>query len=445
MDYCFDYLRFTVRTDKNAVNPAPVDLATIQSILGFSDEVMQEFQSIFKGSMYYADSLRFEDISISIPFPETADVMGYMVTMTGNGCRLFEKLHRENALCWRSLFTRIRSAVSEGCDINICRLDIAFDDKSDVENGGLLDLNEIERCADNRDFVSLFRNTDGMKKGDNSTEYMEYTIKKRRKKGFVGRMVDFGNRRSNAYCRFYDKLTERLVVEYKGKIENAPDDFKKLKHWVRCEFELKRTVALKVVNAFLNLNDSDFSEWLGRFVNTYIRFINRDDSCVSRCSVLDWWQKFVGTVEKAKLTSGHFVKSDYVSAFKWFERSLAPTLNAMLNRVGEEQFLKLIEVYGSPERWKAKHKRISDNTAPIYDLKLSCSDIWLSNIPLEILDDDFYSSDCVGTVVDIDSDNMSIFDNSEDFDNSVNALCSITEWDEFREAMYNLGYVEVVS
>ncbi len=442
MDYMFDYVRFTVKTDVHAVNPYPVDLAFIQSILGVSDDVFQEFQSLGKGSLHYADMLRYFDISIGVPFPESADTMGYMVTMTGNGCRQFEQFSNGNVLCWRKLFTRLKNAVSDGCSVNICRLDIAFDDKSELESG-LLDLNEIERCAAAREYVSLFRVTEDINSGDNA-DLLEFKSRKRRKNNIFGHTVEFGNRKSNAFLRFYDKLSEQLMTEYGGKLENAPDDFKKIKHWVRMEFEFKKTVAIKIVNSFLLLSDEKFNSWLAEVVNSYIRFVDVDHSRRENCTVKEWWLKFVGTLEKASLKSGHFKKSDYVSAFKWFERSLAPTLCALLCRLGEDKLIEMIEVYGSKERWKAKHERISDNTSPVYDTNLSNKDIWLSNIPLALLDDDFYSRDNVGIISDRDSIQLD-FDTASQLSEYIpDILGTVSDWDDIREAFYEAGYVEVL-
>lgn len=440
MDYMFDYLRFTVKTDVNAVNPFPVDLSFIQNLLGVSDDVFNEFQSIGKGSMFYADMLRYFDISIGVPFPDTADKMGYMVTMTGSGCRLFEKFYNCDPSCWYYLFKRLKNAVDDGCAVNICRLDIAFDDKSE-KSFGLLDLNEIERCAANREYVSLFRISENINSGDTS---LEFKSRKCRKNNYLGHTVEFGNRKSNAFLRFYDKRAQQLMTEYGGKIENAPDDFQKLNHWVRMEFEFKKTVAIKIVNAFLLLGDSRFNDWLAELVNTYIRFVDLDDSRSNRCTVKEWWLKFVGTLEKASLKSGHFSKSDYVSSFKWFERSLAPTLCALLSRLGSEKLIELIEVYGSKDRWKAKHERIADNTSPVFDYNLSNRDIWLSNIPLSILDDDFFDSDSIGYVIDREEAQLGFENSNLDYSDIPDIEGIITEWDDLRETMYNLGYVEVL-
>ena len=440
MDYCFDYLRFTIKTDVNAVNPYPVDLAFIQSILGVSDDTFKEFQSIGKGALHYADMLRFFDISIGVPYPETADVMGYMVTMTGNGCRQFEQFSNGNVLCWKKLFTRLKNAVSDGCAVNICRLDIAFDDKSEL-SCGLLDLDEIERCAAAREYVSLFRVTEDI----NSINSLEFKSRKRRKNNLYGHTVEFGNRRSNAFLRFYDKLSEQLLNEYGGKLENAPDDFQKLKHWVRMEFEFKKNVAIKIVNAFLLLPDVEFNKWLAEVVNSYIRFVYTDDSRSDRCTVKEWWISFVGTLEKASLKSGFFKKSDYVSAFKWFERSLAPTLCALLCRLGEDKLIELVKVYGSKERWKTKHDRIADNTSPVYDLNLSNKEVWLSNTPLSLLDDDFLPQDNVGEIIDTDSLQID-FNAASYLEENVypDIAGTISDWDDIREAFYECGFIEIL-
>ena len=446
MNYLIDWFQFTIKTDKNAVNPYPVGLETVYNLLGFSDGIIQEFQTMHKGTMYYRETLCYDNISIAIPHEGTEEVMGYMVTMTGNGCRKFEDLYGGKSVCWRSLLTRIRNAVSDGCAVNICRIDFAFDDKTETNNG-LLSMSKIQKYADNKQYVSLFRVCDPHKNGDNSdyatpddeSHVMEYSCAMKRKKDVCGHTIYFGNKKSNAFIRFYDKRAERLFKEYNCNIENAPEEFRLIKHWVRMEIVFKRTIAMKICNSMLLLNEKEFSEYLAKVINNYIRFIEPDNVRRERCSVSKWWIKFIGVIETAKLKAMHFKKSDYVSAFRWLERSLAPTLNAVLSRVGEEDFLKMVKLYGAPDRWKSRHKRISNPTSQIYDLNLSNAEIWLSNVPLEIMDGDFYSPYSVGYEVDSVCDNMSLFDKN---DNSVPDIpAKLIDWGYDVETEYMLSKI----
>jgi len=117
----------------------------------------------------------------------------------------------------------------------------------------------------------------------------------------------------------------------------------------------------------------------------------------------------------------------------------------MMNRVGAENLINMIEVYGASDRWKAKHKRISDNKTPVFDSKLSCKEIWLSNIPLDILDDDFAPNN-VGVAVDVDIGNMSFF--GDEKESAMDEIIALTEWNYDIETEYMLSkifeWVEVI-
>lgn len=430
MDYMIDYLRFSIRVDEKAASPYPynVDIPCIASLLGFSDEIMTNFTSKGRFS-WYKERLSYNGISISLPDEEHEETLGLLVDMTGEGCRYFEKVHGKNVLSWYKLFKRIRNIVCDGCHVNICRLDIAFDEICTDNQPYLLDLDEIRRCAEHREYISRLRKTNGIFSLPEVRSIFNYNAD-----GDVGgRTVTFGKRSSNTFLRFYDKFAEQLELKYFGKIENAPDDFKKITHWSRMEFEFKNQIAVKIVNAMLQFDcQSDFTDWLCDVVNNYICFINPDST---DNEPIEWWRIFIGTCRKASLKCGHFSKSDFVQSFHWLTKSLAPTLAALLCRFGNDDFIKIINTYGDVSRWTKKHHAIADTVSSCFEYNVDNNMIWLANIPLEVLPSDYFSSSASEPVFTMDQ--CSFDDDNIDF-SAIPAV--VVDHDFDIEQMYVLDH-----
>lgn len=142
-----------------------------------------------KGAHGYRDRLYFDSISIHY---NGRDDMGIWCEMSGQGCRAFESLGSGD---YEGLFDLIRYG-----DINITRLDVAFDDHS-----GLLDLERI--CSDclAGEFIS-------------KSEYWETDISSK------GRTVYHGSPQSDVLIRIYDKAAERHCTDST--------------HWIRVELQL---------------------------------------------------------------------------------------------------------------------------------------------------------------------------------------------------------------
>lgn len=146
-----------------------------------------------KGAHGYRDRLYWEKISIHY---NGADGMGIWLEMSGQGCRAFETFGSGD---YEALFSEV---FENPGDMNITRLDVAFDDHS-----GLLDIAEI--CEDTRkqEYVSRFQ---GWEVVDSDK----------------GSSVTFGSRSSEILIRIYDKAAER--------------GFDDGRHWVRVELQLRR-------------------------------------------------------------------------------------------------------------------------------------------------------------------------------------------------------------
>lgn len=146
-----------------------------------------------KGAHGYRDRLYWEKISIHY---NGADGMGIWLEMSGQGCRAFETFGSGD---YETLFSEV---FENPGDMNITRLDVAFD-----EHSGLLDIAEI--CEDTRkqEYVSRFQ---GWEVVDSDK----------------GSSVTFGSRSSEILIRIYDKAAER--------------GFDDGRHWIRVELQLRR-------------------------------------------------------------------------------------------------------------------------------------------------------------------------------------------------------------
>ncbi len=123
----------------------------------------------------------------------------------------------------------------------------------------------------------------------------------------VGHSCYMGSRQSEVMLRVYDKQLEQQ--------ESFP--------WVRWELEIKHEKANKC--AELLFHKVHVSKVAIGVLGDYVRIIERDDSNVSRCSVIDKWQRFMSEVEKCCLKLDKVVKT-IEKKLEWLERQVKPTL-----------------------------------------------------------------------------------------------------------------------
>ena len=187
-----------------------------------------------KGSHGYQDRLYWGSISIHY---NGRDDMGIWLEMSGQGCRNFESYGNGD---YAALFDEVFSNPGE---MNLTRLDVAFDDHS-----GLLDIGQI--CDDSREgeYVTRFRGT----QRDCTVTY-----------GTDGDSVTFGSRSSDILIRIYDKAAERGYTD--GR------------HWVRVELQLRRERAL----AFLT-NNLDLGMRFRGVLHNYLRFVDDPGDDINR-------------------------------------------------------------------------------------------------------------------------------------------------------------------
>jgi len=373
MNYIIDYLTITIKPDKKSDHTYFIGF---NELLGFLklDNIFDNFTDL-GAKRFYQHCYKYNNISVYVSDNIHYENMGFCVEMTGQGCRYFEKIHGRN--CWKFFFHALRYYVRMGCKVNISRIDFAFDDKiyNNENRNKLLDLEIIEKCADNHLFTSLYRKCD---KQQHNEFKMISSIHETLSKNIKSKTIYFGSKKSNSFCRFYDKL-----VEQKQKNKNNLLEFQELEnicHWVRFEIVFKNSVAIKIISAMLELEDIEFQKKFAEIINYYISFINSDNDNRYKCTMCDWWVKFLGTVEKAKLTCQKLSKNVFARSISWLAQSVAPTLQALRTSVGAVALFKMIRDFGNQTRWKQKHFEIAQSNC-IQEQAISNEMYWQSLIP----------------------------------------------------------------
>ena len=375
MDYIIDYLTITIKPDKKSEHPYMINFNEFLELFGLI-EIFDNFVDL--GSrMFYEHCYRYENINLYTPRNKDYENMGYCISMSGKGCRFFEGLVKNFE--WKQLFYSLRCYVSAGCAVNFSRIDFAFDDiiyKSEKDvKVPLLDLALIKDCWSNHLFTSLYRHNESQIHDDFK---MNTSISQSIFKNEVSETLYFGSKKSNSFCRFYNKL-----IEQKQKMKLNPVESSKLEnifHWVRFEIVFKNVVAIKIINSMLELESDKFHKKLSEVINYYIRFINPDNDNRYKCSICEWWSKFLGTVEKSKLTSKKLEKNIFKSAIDWIAHSVAPTLRAVEKSVGTLVLLDIIKDFGHSGRWKQKHFEIINSNT--YEEQVISNEMyWQSLVP----------------------------------------------------------------
>ncbi len=151
-----------------------------------------------------------------------------------------------------------------------CRVDIAYDDYA-----GCLDFGRMRRYIRNRAYTTLWHS-------------VSETRKFRTKDGEpTGDKFEFGSRKSDSYCRIYDKLLEQqdrgIACEHE--------------HWVRVEMEFKRAKAAAVLDYAI----AGDSLKLAGLLRSYLDFkvMAGMETNKSRWATVDWWHAFLHHASKA--------------------------------------------------------------------------------------------------------------------------------------------------
>lgn len=254
----------------------------------------------------------------------SADDMGVCVSMSGEGCRTFEhmstlKLKEGGAMA------QLIQAVYLDPDAHATRVDLAMDDHS-----GLLDMDTIIEYSDNSQINSRIRKTRVVSDRDGRND--------------LGKTLYIGAPSSAFRVRIYDKAKEQY----------APGEDGYSKPWIRVEFVMRGKHADGFIAAFCN--SDDLGKLAAGILNDHLRFIERDDSNITRCSTAQWWLDFLDCVEAVKLFFPEPIQHTIDRSIEWLTYQCSPSMATVLKAVGWVRFKQILD-YGL-EHMSAKHSAV---------------------------------------------------------------------------------------
>ncbi|TCP61245.1 replication initiation factor domain-containing protein [Baia soyae] len=275
-------------------------------INGILDLNIDNFAEMDNGMYGYRKSLRLGNIAV---YYDGNEGMGIHLQMSGGGCREYEGYKKRT---WSHLLAMILDLES-----NITRLDLAIDDFT-----GYFKIPEIEKKIKSGEVQSKFRE---------ATNYEKIRLKDGYRRG---QTLYLGSNTSLLKVRFYDKFKEAFE---KGKDE----ELEGIEIWNRTELQLKDERAVKV--AWLIANETDVGEIATGILNYYVRFtVKRTDSNKSRWKTWKKWERFIGDVQKIKLTE--LPKERTIETkLGWLDRQVTPTLATIVKAESPEFLLELVQ------------------------------------------------------------------------------------------------------
>lgn len=268
-----------------------------------------------RGRYCYADRLNYDGINIMYNGRED---MGLCVEMSGQGCRDFETYGNGD---YQGIFDMILenwNADAEKRQMNISRLDVAYDDFDKI-----LDLGYYMQAAQKGDYVSRCKDIEVI-----------YSNK--------GCSVCHGSRRqSDVYVRMYDK-----------KIERGRTD---LEHWIRCEIKLKDDCA----RGFIALG-GDVRENYFDVLNNYLRYVipSSNETNKSMLPSSPEWLKFVETWEKVSIFDKPGTEYNFSNLFGYVNNQLSGAITTYIDVLGVGQFMKNIRDSQKGKALNPKYERI---------------------------------------------------------------------------------------
>lgn len=306
---CYDYLTFTSKIHNQL---------SIIELLGLQDV---KFETL-KGFYGYRDRLYYDGISIHFNGRED---MGVCVELSGHGCRAFEKYGSGD---YDIIFNEILDNYSDNAEqrqMNITRIDIAYDDFI-----GVLDLDLLSSETVKGNFVSRFKDWQVIQ-------------------GNKGAAVNHGSNKSNVYIRCYDKRLEQNVQE-------------KIEHWVRLELQIRKECALGFIRLRGQIEDKYFS-----VLNQYLRYIEDSNNYSNKSMVptADYWLKFIENMECRSIFCKPADNYSFDKLYTFVNSQLPGAINTYIDVVGVEQFL--VDIYNSNKGKKLNPKYVNikcENNSP---------------------------------------------------------------------------------
>lgn len=231
-------------------------------LLGLSEAVWEDMP----GARGYKSRLYYDHISIHYNGRED---MGIWLEMSGQGCRVFETYGHGD---YNILF---REWMENEEDMNVTRIDIAFDDHC-----GLLNIKQLVKDTQALDednypteLISKFRKREVIWSHDDG--------------GKPALTVYHGRKGSETMIRIYDKAAERGFAD---------------RHWIRVELQLRQARAGEFVRELL-LQESDVGTLFRGVLYNYLRYVEPDDFDTNRWRwpLKDYWANLLESVGRIQL------------------------------------------------------------------------------------------------------------------------------------------------
>lgn len=318
----FDYVRIRFRT---------------QDIKHVAEDVMQldlDFLAHDDYGFYgYSEKYYIGNVLLmSSPKPN----MGVLLELKGQGCRQFECYLEAQKRTWYDFFEQ---AVKENCVIK--RMDLAINDRA-----GMLDIPELVRKCDRKEWKTKFRTYKSYHSGENL--YHDSGKKKTVERGHT---LYLGSMNSEIYFCIYEKDYEQYV---KKGIPLEETDIKN-----RFEIRLCNERAEKAMEDLLKHRNAEKTAF--GIINKYVTFLDKEKGKKRESWKMNaMWEHFCGkNREKIKLT----VKPEEYSVEKtleWLAHQVAPSLK-VLEEADEKNGTSYIKNIMDSVELKERHKKMLEH------------------------------------------------------------------------------------
>ena len=110
-------------------------------------------------------------------------------------------------------------------------------------------------------------------------------------------------------------------------------------HWVRVEMVMRGAHA----NAFVAqaIETDTIGRLAAQVLNDKFAFIEKDDSNITRCTVCDWWERFVDELQNVHLVAREVVKHTVERISNWVEFQVGPSLAVLCHTKGFQYIRRL--------------------------------------------------------------------------------------------------------
>lgn len=250
--------------------------------------------------------------------------------MSGQGCRTFEEdsTHKD----YNVLFEAV---LENPNDLHITRLDVAFDDYTNIL--------DIDRLA----IDALPHRDDPAKRRWKSK--LDYTDVQFTSKGTT---VYIGSAQSLVRIRVYDKLAERLA-KMRGREEREKVQ-ESIPHWIRCELQLRDERALEFIKYLIGVDPVTkvaapltLGQAYRGVIENYLDF-GYEVPARGKFEKMVWhrfpyWQNFLQGVEKLSLYRKPGEGYNLERMMNFVQNNAGNAIDAALYILGPSKFFELIE------------------------------------------------------------------------------------------------------